>query len=44
MLQGAIIGAVVGLVVYLIQNKNKKAKENTDVLDDTTNDDTKQKK
>jgi len=41
MLQGALIGAVVGLVVYLIQNKNKKAKENSDILDDTTNEDSK---
>lgn len=41
MIQGAIIGAVVGLVFYLIQNKNKKAKENSDILDNTTNDENK---
>lgn len=38
MIQGAIIGAVIGVIVVLIQNKNKKAKQNSDILDNTTND------
>ncbi len=38
MIQGAIIGAVIGVIVVLIQNKNKKAKQNSDILDHTTND------
>lgn len=33
MLMGAAIGAVVGLVVYLVQQQMKKNKENSDVLD-----------
>lgn len=41
MLQGAIIGAVVGLVFALIQNKRKKAKENSEILDDNTNEEVK---
>lgn len=38
MIQGAIIGAVIGVIVVLIQNKNKKATQNSDILDNTTND------
>ncbi len=33
MLMGAAIGAVVGLVVYLVQQQMKKNKGNSDVLD-----------
>lgn len=40
MLQGAIIGAVAGLIMYLIQSARKKKQAKSDLLDqeNTTND------
>ena len=35
MITGAIIGAVVGVVVFLIQSNKKKKQEHTDILDDS---------
>lgn len=35
MLTGAIIGAVVGIVMVLIQNNKKKKQSQTDLLDDS---------
>ncbi len=37
MLTGAIIGAVVGIIIVLIQNNKKKKQEKADVLDDSIN-------
>jgi len=33
MLMGAAIGAVVGLVIYLVQHQMKKKNENSDIID-----------
>ncbi len=30
---GAAIGAVIGLIVYLVQTQMKKKKENSDIID-----------
>lgn len=37
MLMGALIGAIVGLVFYFIQQQQKKKNESADVLDSSTN-------
>jgi gas vesicle protein len=38
MLTGAIIGGVVGLIMYLIQNNQKKKKDQSDIIDHNTED------
>lgn len=45
MLQGAIIGAVAGLVVYFIQQRNKKQQKESEVIDqnDTLEEEAKEK-
>lgn len=45
MLQGAIIGAVAGLVLYFIQQRNKKQQKESEVIDqnDPLEEETKEK-
>lgn len=43
MIQGAIIGAVVGLVIYFIQQNQKKKQANAEMLDDTVKEESTEK-
>lgn len=43
MIQGAIIGAVVGLVIYFVQQQQKKKQANTEMLDDTVKEESTEK-